>query len=571
MQENIQVENRKKDLYKILFDIVFEAVIIIDLDTYNIIDANSKALKMFEYSFDELSHLKITVLSTDTEQTEKNLANENLNYITNIWYKRKGDIKFPVEISIGRLIYENKKIIVFNIKDLTENFQKKKMEEELLISEKRYKAIVEDQIELICRFTPDGLLTFVNKACCDYFGKSYEELIGTSFIELIGTINKEFVDNLFKKINKDVPHDHCDFKFIKDGQAKWIHWSNRAIFDDCEKIIEYQSIGFDITERKCLEEKVRESRNRYRAILDNLQDGFYQTDKDGNVIFISHSALEILGYINQDEILGQPIKNYFLKPDNRDILVSCLKRAGGKLYDYEVEVLNKNGDVILISLNIQIILDDNGEYNGSQGTFRDVTEFKRRMNEIIKLYHIVEGSQNALVLVELDGTIVYANNASLTIARSPEWVTTEGYVLGKKIKNFISFDDSLTFGEICEIINKNGKWFGSAYAFCACNNKERIPIDVMFSKIQNGGGKYYIVASYYDVSEYRRLEEKIKEQSRMYEELTEIMQDLVEQMNSVNARSFEKITHLEEAFRKSVNNFMISSSPQKGGYRVNAS
>jgi len=93
----------------------------------------------------------------------------------------------------------------------------------------------------------------------------------------------------------------------------------------------------------------------------------------------------------------------------------------------------------------------------------------------------------------------------------------------------------------------------------------------MFSKIQNGGGKHYIVASYYDVSEYRKLEEKIKEQSRLYEELTKAMHELVIQMNSVNTKSYEKISHLEEAFKKSVDNFIISPTPQKGGYRINAS
>ncbi len=571
MQENIQVERRKKGLYKVLFDVAFEAVIIIDLDTYDIIDANPKSLKMFEYSLDELLHLKITDLSVDPEQTEIHLANENVHCIDLTWYKKKNNIKFPVEVTGARLTYEDKNLIAFNIKDLTERFQKRKIEEDLKISEKRYKAIVEDQIELICRFTHDGLLTFVNNAYCSYFGKSYEKLIGTPFMELIDDVDKETVDNSFKKINKNIPFDHYDYKFIKDGQVKWIHWSNRAIFDEDGNIIEYQSIGFDITERKCLEEKVRKSRNRYRAILDNLQDGFYQTDKDGNIIFVSYSALEMLGYIDRNEIIGNPIRNHFLDPDSRDVLVSRLKLAGGKLYDQEVEILNKNGEVILISLNIQIVLDENREFNGTQGTFRDITEFKRRMNEIIKLYHIVEGSQNALVLMELDGTIIYANNASLTVARSPEWVTIEEYALGKKVKNFISFDDPINFTYVCETISKTGKWFGSAYAFCACNNKERIPIDVMFSKIQNGGGKHYIVASYYDVSEYRKLEEKIREQSRLYEELTEAMQELVEQMNSVNARSSEKITNLEEAFKKSVDNFIISPSPQKGGHRINAS
>jgi PAS domain S-box-containing protein len=571
MQEYDKIERRKKDLYKILFDVAFEAVIIIDLETYDIMDANPKALELFEYSFDEILKLKITDLSTDSEKTKLALANDNLQYVPLSWYKKKSDTKIPVEITAARLTYDNKKIIVFNIKDLTTVFYKQQIEADLKISEKRYRAIVEDQVELICRFSPDGLLTFVNNAYCKYFDKSYDDLIGTPFMDLIDDCDKEFVKNSFDKVTKNTPFDHYDYKFIKNNEVKWIHWSNRAIFDDWGNIIEYQSIGFDITERKCLEDKVRKSRNRYRAILDNLQEGFYQTDKDGRVIFVSQSALEMLGYSTRQEVLGTPIRDFFVEPENRETLISRLKSAGGKLYEQEVEILNTNGEVLLISLNIQIILDESGNFNGTQGTFRDITEFKRRLNEIIKLYHVVEGSQNALVLMELDGTIIYANQASLTVARSPEWVTVEEHAIGKKIKHFISFDKNIDFRKVCESINKDGKWFGSAYTFCACNNKERIPIDVMFSKIQNGGNKYYIVASYYDVSEYRRLEEKIKEQSRLYEELSQSMQELVEQMNFVNKRSSEKILALEGAFKKSVEEFTTSPSPTKGGLRIDAS
>jgi len=78
----------------------------------------------------------------------------------------------------------------------------------------------------------------------------------------------------------------------------------------------------------------------------------------------------------------------------------------------------------------------------------------------------------------------------------------------------------------------------------------------MFSKIANGNGKFYIVASYYDASQYRQLEEKIKEQSRMYEELSQIMQELVDEMSEVNKKSFAKIMKLEEAFQHSVNEFV---------------
>jgi len=565
MQENIQVERRKKGLYKVLFDVAFEAVIIIDLDTYDIIDANPKSLKMFEYSLDELLHLKITDLSVDPEQTEIHLANENVHCVDLTWYKKKNNIKFPVEVTGARLTYEDKNLIVFNIKDLTERFQKRKIEEDLKISEKRYKAIVEDQIELICRFTPDGLLTFVNNAYCSYFGKSYEKLIGTPFMELIDDVDKETVDNSFKKINKNIPFDHYDYKFIKDGQVKWIHWSNRAIFDEDGNIVEYQSIGFDITERKILEQEVLKSKLLYQGILENLYEGFYQTNKDGNLCFLSQSALDMLGYSDKSELIGTPIRDVFLDPNEHDEFLRRLKYAGGRLYDQELDILNKNKEVITVSFNSQAIYDKNGEFSGSQGTFRDITEFNQRMNEIIKLYHVVEGSQNALVVMELDGTITYANKATLKVARSPEWVTLEEHVIGRKIRSFISFDEPENLSNVWSVVEKTGMWFGPAYVFCACSNVERIPIDVMFSKIKNGDDKSYIVASYYDVSEYRRLENKIKEQSQMYEDLYEKMQDLVTRMNTLNQTKLKKLSGLEEAFEKSVHDLTLLAPLCEGG------
>jgi len=109
---------------------------------------------------------------------------------------------------------------------------------------------------------------------------------------------------------------------------------------------------------------------------------------------------------------------------------------------------------------------------------------------------------------------------------------------------------------VFETVDITNKWLGSAYASCACADVDRVPIDVMFSKIANGNGKFYIVASYYDASQYRQLEEKIKEQSRMYEELSQIMQELVDEMSEVNKKSFAKIMKLEEAFQHSVNEFV---------------
>lgn len=565
MKEKIQHERRKHDFYKILFDNAYDAIIIVDIeDNVKIVDVNTKAIEMFGYSFEEFTSLSLYDISGNPELTKQRIEN-NIYDISHSYYKRKDNSLIPISAKISKLIFDERYLAIMVIRDLSEQ---EKKEVALAESESKYKAIVEDQVELICRFTPDGNLTFVNSAYCKYFDREYNDLIGKPFMDLILDDDKEFIQNSFKSINKDKPYNHYDHRItFPNGEAKWIHWSDRAIFNTDGTIKEYQSIGFDITDRKELEEKLICSRKKYRAILDNLQDGFYQTDKRGMIIFISNSALELMGYANREDIIGTFIGNHFFYENGRDEFLNRLFQSGGKLYDQEVRLINKNKELVIVSVNAQIIYGEDGTYNGSQGTIRNITDHKHRISEIKRLYNVVEGSQNGLVVIELDGTITYANQAVFDIARSPITVTVEDHVIGRHIKTFMSLDPPNTLTDIWKIIEKENKWFGSAYVFCACSNQERVPVDVMFSRIDDDEGKSYIVASFYDTTEYRSLENKIKEQSRLYEELQNEMKILVHEMTSLNVEKSKTLPHLEEAFTKSIKDLQDS----KGGTIINAS
>jgi PAS domain S-box-containing protein len=563
MKSKIEIERAKNEIYKTIFDSAYQAILIIDTENnFQIIDVNKQTLDMFDYTFEEITSLTIFDLSANPELTKIRLDSGVTETVLS-WYKKKNGDKFPIRGTISKIDFNGRFLAIVIMQDIT---HEKEKEEAAIRSEERYKAIVEDQIELICRFTPDGILTFVNKSYCDSFKKSEDDLIGKPFIELIEVSDRELVETSFKSITKEKPYNHYDHKVIlSNGEVRWQHWSDRAIFRNDGTVKEYQSIGFDITDRKKLEENVMKSKLRYRAILDNLQEGFYQTDINGNICFVSQSALEILGYNNRNEVLGTPVRNVFLTPDERGVFIQRLKDAGGKFYEQELELVNKNGETVAISLNCQLVYDDNGNINGTQGTFRDITDSKVYLSEIKKLYQVVEGSQNALVVFEIDGTITYSNKALLKIAKSPEWVTIEGHAIGKKIKTFLSFDAPDTIAMVHEIAEKTGKWFGSAYLFCACSQQERVPIDLMISRITDEH-KIYYVASFYDTTERRALENKIKEQSRMYEELQKDMSILVEKMDEFNNLKFKKITHLEEAFARSVQDFQHD----KGGILLNA-
>ena len=140
--------------------------------------------------------------------------------------------------------------------------RERKIEEELRKSEKRYRAIVEDQTELICRFLPDGTVTFVNEAYCRYFGKKQEDLIGHSFMPLIPDEDRDMVHQQISSLCPKTPVITYEHRVIlPGGKIHWMSWRDHAIFDDKDKIIEFQSVGRNITERKEMEETLKEAKN----------------------------------------------------------------------------------------------------------------------------------------------------------------------------------------------------------------------------------------------------------------------------------------------------------------------
>jgi diguanylate cyclase (GGDEF)-like protein/PAS domain S-box-containing protein len=139
----------------------------------------------------------------------------------------------------------------------TADTQRRRAEDALRESEARYRAIVEDQTELICRFLPDGTLTFVNQAYCHYFGKKREDLVGSSFMPLVLEGDQPFVEEQFTSLSLENPVVTYEHRvMLPDGQIRWQQWTDRAIFDEQGRFIEFQSVGRDITEWVRAEEQL---------------------------------------------------------------------------------------------------------------------------------------------------------------------------------------------------------------------------------------------------------------------------------------------------------------------------
>lgn len=156
--------------------------------------------------------------------------------------------------------------VVCIVRDVTE---RKRFLLALQESEARYFGILEDQTDVIIRFLPDSTITFANEAFCRYFGLSHREIIGYSYRPLIFETDRDYVDFLLMKININSPVITIENRMIAKGQVRWMQWINRAIFDSCDRLIEYQSVGRDITDRKQWEAALWESESTLRSFFNS--------------------------------------------------------------------------------------------------------------------------------------------------------------------------------------------------------------------------------------------------------------------------------------------------------------
>jgi PAS domain S-box-containing protein len=131
-----------------------------------------------------------------------------------------------------------------------ETTRRKLTETALRISENRYRTVVEELSDPVCRFRPDMTITFVNPAFCRCFGKTSEKLIGENYLLVVPESNRQEAEAFFALFDQGRPTATIEYCIkTAEGNARWIQWDNRAHFDKDGKIDEFQAVGRDVTSR----------------------------------------------------------------------------------------------------------------------------------------------------------------------------------------------------------------------------------------------------------------------------------------------------------------------------------
>jgi PAS domain S-box-containing protein len=375
-----RIQNRKaytesEERYKTLFERTSNPILVIDGDG-NYIDANNAALEFMECSREEL--LAMQVKDTlppylDDAWYEKYQALWQDNGTVERDYYVWGKIKV-LELTITPLQLTDRKVFLGIGKDITE---KKRIENELRKSEERYRRHFENVNDVIYSIDTDLKITDISPSVEKIMGYKPEEIIGKAAKELI------FVDqpnletalaNIQRIFNGEVIQS-SEYQFKrKSGEIMYAEISGAPLYSD-GKLIGAVSVARDVTDRKKAEEAVRKSEEKYRTILEEMDESYYETDAKGNFIDANEAIARRFGY-TREEFIGLNYKAITRKEDvaSKVAAFSRVFKTGRPRFWQPVIGVKKDGTLIYLEDSVYPLKNEKSEIIGLRGIGRDVTE-----------------------------------------------------------------------------------------------------------------------------------------------------------------------------------------------------
>ncbi|MEN6319479.1 MAG: PAS domain S-box protein [Syntrophaceae bacterium] len=436
----------------------------------NLIEANRKAEELFGYPREELLQMHYTQLHPMME-LEKTIAAHNDIVTHGKGGLHKGEILrkdgtiVPVDITATAVEYDGRRVLQASFRDISEykrtedileelvrertaelseiNKQlveeitdRKRVEKALRESEEYFKAIIQNSTDIIIIVDKKGSIHFISPSVKNILGYEQEEVIGKRGIEFIipDDIPRAIADFVKAIQTKDVVIPNSFRIRHKDGSERILEGVGKNLINN-QPVAGFIMNARDITERKQAEERLRESEERYRILIETSPDPIIMYDLSGKILTANAEAAKLYGVSNVAEFLSE-VKTVFdvLTKNGKAFAVANFRRTltEGKSQKNEYLLRLRSGATITAEINSSVIKSVSGEQFAFISIIRDITNRKQAE----ELYRTLADSSHAGVFIVQDGKFQFVN------PHIPEYSGySENELIGKDSLNFVHPDD----------------------------------------------------------------------------------------------------------------------------------
>ncbi|MBV5315413.1 MAG: PAS domain S-box protein [Prolixibacteraceae bacterium] len=383
----------------------------------NFVEANKAAYEMLGYSKTEFLQMNVFDLEIDkasrsmTNRIDDLKKNKHINIETKLLHKNGQAIN--VDIIIVPIHYNNQIAIMNIVRDITE---RKKVDAELLESEKLYRNLVERLPDGVYKSTHDGKFIEVNPAMVKMLGyRSREELMA---INIKSELYFEPEDRESIILQEKLEEMGIFRLKKKDGSEIWVEDHGWYTLDKDGDILFHEGIMRDITGRKMAEEILKESEERFKLLFEKAPISYQSLDENGFLIDVNETWLELMGY-EKEEVISCWFGD-FLTPEYVDYFKKqfLILKTSGKDHN-EFEMIRKDGSIITVLLEGRVGHNPSGTFKQTHYVLSDITERRKAekaiADERILLRTLIDNIPDLIYVKDTLGRKIISNKADLEL------------------------------------------------------------------------------------------------------------------------------------------------------------
>jgi PAS domain S-box-containing protein len=413
--------------------------------------------------------------------------------------------------------------------------ERKRAEEAVRESEEKYSTLVEEGSDGIV-IIQDNQLKYVNSKMSEILGVPVNELIGTSVVDYIPKELKSFVkDRISRRISGEAVPGKYEIEILtKSGK--------RVPVEINASLIQYKgkpadmAIVRDITERKQTEEALRESEEKYRHLVENINDVIYATDKDGVITYISPS-IETIGGTLPSDLMGKSLTEFIYHEDLPRFRKMFYKIVTGQIKTSEYRVITRLGGIRWVRTSSRPVYKDNVFY-GLQGLMTDITERKQAEEALQqskeKYRKLVDSLPQIIFETDKKGKITFVNHNAYTITG----FTKDDFENGFHCLKLIAPQDQKRAQEnIGRVLN--GEVLGGSKYTAKRKDGSTFPIAIHSNLIIRNKKPVGLRGIIIDMTEQKAAEKALRESEERYRKMFESMSNAVAIFEAVdNGKDF---------------------------------
>ena len=401
-----------EDRYHALFGGTIDAIAITD-PSGAITDANKSFCEMTGYSLEELLQMNAATLYADPEDRAKMRERiSNDGYIRDFEFKanHKNNTQYDCLMNISSWEDQGETRYFVIGRDIT---RQKQADQTLKENEERYRRLFEDNADGIIITTPEGAVVDANQATERLTGLPLEELRNVHIGDF--WVNPEDRARYVALLQRDGYVRDYEAKHRRHDGVEWHVSCTGTYREDAAGNRILQTVLRDISDVKVAQQALEGSEEKHRRLFEDSIVGIAIATSTGNLLDANQAGIDILGY-TKDELLSMPITNIYVDPDQRDQYAALLARDG-QVSNFEIQVRRKNGEEIVLSLNVSSRLDIDGA-SLYQIIFQDITAAKQaeaeRQDLEDRFISLFRDSMDSIAIAG-DGYIVDVNDAWLEV------------------------------------------------------------------------------------------------------------------------------------------------------------